>query len=329
MIRTLLYSLKDNTIQIDVPSDTWEAKINDPQYIMWVDMAGEASQEVIHILEEVFTYHPLVIQDAIEETHIPRVDDWETFIYLTLRCISGINADDLKIETPELDVFLGANYMITYHKANLVEVDSLFNQCKSDPRYYSDGASKLLYFLAEKLVNQYADVVEDLSDTIDQIEDDIFDRAQTDTLSDIFSLKRSLLLLRRTFLPQREIFNKIARGDLPIIPGEVNIYFRDIYDHMLRMELISESLRDLISSALDTYLSVVNNRMNDVMKMLTIITTLFMPITFITGFFGMNFFQASAGFGTWTGKLMFLIILAFLILVPAGMFLWMRKRTWM
>ena len=110
-------------------------------------------------------------------------------------------------------------------------------------------------------------------------------------------------------------------------PSEV--YFRDIYDHMLRMELISESLRDLASGALDTYLSVVNNRMNDVMKMLTIITTLFMPITFITGFFGMNFFQAGGTLGTWTGKLAFIIILAFLILIPAGMFMWMRKRKWM
>jgi len=148
-------------------------------------------------------------------------------------------------------------------------------------------------------------------------------------LEEIFTLKRSLLHLRRILMPQREVFNKLARGDDHVIDKQERVFFRDIYDHMVRLYDISESLRDLISGALETYLSVINNRMNDVMKTLTIITTLFMPISFLTGFFGMNFFAADPPFAGWTSQPMLVVLLCILVLLPVGMFIWMRSRRWM
>jgi magnesium transporter len=134
--------------------------------------------------------------------------------------------------------------------------------------------------------------------------------------------------MRRILLPQREVLNKLARDDYRVIDPKDRVFFRDIYDHLVRLHDLNESLRDLVSGALDTYLSVVNNRMNEVMKTLTIITTLFMPITFVTGFFGMNFFEPAAQLIGWTGEQALSITLGILLALPLFMYLWMRRRTW-
>ncbi len=134
--------------------------------------------------------------------------------------------------------------------------------------------------------------------------------------------------MRRILLPQREVLNKLARDDYNVIDPKDRIFFRDIYDHLVRLHDLNESLRDLVSGALDSYLSVINNRMNEVMKTLTLITTLFMPLTFITGFFGMNFFEPVAGLIGWTSRDAFYTTLLITALLPIGMYIWMRRRTW-
>lgn len=177
-------------------------------------------------------------------------------------------------------------------------------------------------------MTEYMPAVEEIDTAIDEIEDQVFDRPSPRTLERLFSLKRVLLAMRRILLPQREVLNKLARDDYRVIDPRDRIFFRDIYDHLVRLHDLNESLRDLVGGALDTYLSVVNNRMNDIMKTLTIITTLFMPITFITGFFGMNFFEPVANLTGWTTRLIFSLVMFVLLLFPFGMYLWMRRRTW-
>jgi len=135
-----------------------------------------------------------------------------------------------------------------------------------------------------------------------------------------------LLHLRRIIAPQREVLNKLARDDYAVIDASARVFFRDVYDHLVRLHDINESMRDLVGGALDTYLSVVSNRMNEVMKTLTIVTTLFMPLSFVAGFFGMNFFQAIAPLDVWTGKSAFLLAMAVMTLLPASMYLWIRRR---
>jgi magnesium transporter len=163
---------------------------------------------------------------------------------------------------------------------------------------------------------------------VDQIEDQVFDRPRREILEQIFALKRILLTMRRILLPQREVLNKLARDDYRVIDPRDRVFFRDIYDHLVRLHDLNESLRDLVSGALDTYLSVTNNRMNEIMKVLTVITTFFMPITFITGFFGMNFFEPVAHLIGWTGEQVFTAALAVMVGLPFFMYLWMRGRTW-
>jgi magnesium transporter len=239
------------------------------------------------------------------------------------------NAQEDVLQTHELDIFLGKHYLVTYQNIAIPVVDKVRQYLERDARFLQRGADHLFYKLADDLVGETLPVVDQMDDAIDTIEDRMFKGNNQQLLEEIFTLKRSLLHLRRILMPQRELFNKLARGDDHVIDEQERVFFRDIYDHMVRLYDISESLRDLISGVLETYLSVINNRMNDVMKTLTIITTLFMPISFLTGFFGMNFFAADPPFSAWTSEPMLIIVICIFVLLPISMFVWMRSRRWM
>ncbi len=172
-------------------------------------------------------------------------------------------------------------------------------------------------------------MAEEIDDEINLIEDHLFNDPEASLLEQIFSLKRDLLHLRRIIAPQREMVNKLARGDYAVIEPDARVYFRDVYDHFVRLYDIIENLRDLVAGALEIYLSVVSNRMNSVMKTLTVITTLFMPISFLAGFFGMNFFQPVIRLEAWTGWPAFVAALMVIILFPVLMLWWIRKNKWL
>jgi len=238
------------------------------------------------------------------------------------------NGDSWKTEVDELDIFLGQNYIVTHHDYPISAIDETWAACDRDPRNVQEGADHLLYKIADNLVAGYMPAVEKIDSAIDQIEDQVFDRPSPRTLEKLFALKRVLLAMRRILLPQREVLNKLARDDYKVIDPRDRIFFRDIYDHLVRLHDINESLRDLVGGALDTYLSVVNNRMNEIMKTLTTITVLFMPLTVLTGYFGMNFFEPLGTLKSWTTNPVFYLTLATIFILPIGMYIWMRRRTW-
>lgn len=240
-----------------------------------------------------------------------------------------IESDYKESEKILLDIFLGKHYLVTYQNISIPLVDKVRQYIERDARFLQRGADHLFYKLADDLVGETLPMVDLMDDAIDTIEDRMFKGSNQQLLEQIFTLKRSLLHVRRILMPQRELFNKLARGDDHVIDDQERVFFRDIYDHMVRLYDISESLRDLISGVLETYLSVINNHMNDVMKTLTIITTLFMPISFLTGFFGMNFFAADPPFSAWTSQSVLIIVLCIFVLLPVGMYIWMRSRKWM
>jgi len=327
MIRSLYYS-KSKPIRKDIPYAEFPKLIRDPRGLLWVDFADEPPESCLPILQA-FGFHPLAIDDALQQTHAPKLDDWGGYLYIVLNYMSiNENGKSWNTDIDELDVFLGQNYIVTHHDLPIPAIEETWSACDRDPRNVQDGADHLLYKITDYLVAGYMPAVEKIDDAIDQIEDQVFDKPSPRTLERLFALKRVLLAMRRILLPQREVLNKLARDDYRVIDPKDRIFFRDIYDHLVRLHDLNESLRDLVSGALDTYLSVVNNRMNDIMKTLTIITTFFMPITFVTGFFGMNFFGPVANLVGWTDRQVFSVTVALMLLFPFGMYLWMRRRTW-
>jgi len=327
MIRSLYYQPGKPTRK-DIPPQEYPKLIRDRRGLLWVNFSSEPAEACLPILEG-FQFHHLAIDDALQETHAPKLDDWGSYIYIVLNYMD-IKESDIYWETEidELDIFLGENYIVTLHDSPIPALDEVWSACDRDPRILQDGPDHLLYKIADGIVTGYMPTVEKIDAAIDQLEDEVFERPTPRTLERLFALKRLLQSMRRILLPQREVMNKLSRDDYKVIDPKDRIFFRDIYDHLVRLHDLNESLRDLTSSVLDTYLSVVNNRMNDVMKTLTIITTLFMPITFITGFFGMNFFEPVAGLTDWTARQVFMGTLGIMLLFPLGMFVWMRRRTW-
>ncbi|MBN8657416.1 MAG: magnesium/cobalt transporter CorA [Anaerolineae bacterium] len=327
MIRTLYYK-PGKPIRTNISPAEFPKLIRDRNSVLWVDFIAEPEEQAGPILRS-FGFHPLSIDDALQETHTPKVDDWGDYLYIVLSILNYKQENGMfESEVDELDVFLGKNYVITFHDQLLTAVEDTWIACQRDIRHVQDGADHLLYRIVDSLVMSYMPLVEKIDAQIDQIEDRVFDRPNPEILEQIFTLKRLLLTMRRILVPQREVLNKLARDDYRVIDPRDRVFFRDIYDHLVRLHDLNESLRDLVSGALDTYLSVTNNRMNEIMKVLTIITTFFMPITFITGFFGMNFFEPVAGLFGWTSQQAFTATMATIIGLPILMYFWMRGRTW-
>ncbi|GAB4452397.1 MAG: magnesium/cobalt transporter CorA [Anaerolineales bacterium] len=327
MIRSLYYA-PGAPLRTNIPPREFPKLIRNRRGLLWVDFSDEPPETCLPILAS-FGFHPLAIEDALQQTHSPKLDDWGEYLYIVLNYMSvAQNGGEWDTDIDELDIFLGRNYIVTHHDFPLPAVDETWTSCQRDPRTLQDGADHLLYKIADKLISAYMPAVEKIDETIDQIEDQVFDRPSPQTLERLFALKRTLLAMRRILLPQREVMNKLARDDFDVIDPRDRIFFRDLYDHLVRLHDLNESLRDLVGGALDTYLSVINNRMNDIMKTLTIITTLFMPITFITGFFGMNFFEPIANLTGWTTRPIFSLTVLIMLFFPFGMYLWMRRRTW-
>lgn len=322
-----LFRTRDGQYRLDLASDTFASALHDSQGLLWVDFDG-VTQDDERILDEVFKFHPLAIEDALSTQHIPKLDDWGAYLYLVLHAVS-FDRDADEVNTLELDVFLGKNFIVTHHDEPIAALARVWAICQRDERYLTNGPDHLLYEVADAVVADYLPVVEEMDDRLDEIENQVFDRPSPQILEELFTLKRALVRLRRIVGPQREVLNKLARDQFSMIDANDRVYFRDVYDHLVRLYDIVDSTRDLAGGALDTYLSVVNNKMNDIMKTLTVITTLFMPLAFVVGFFGMNFFQPATPLDIWTGQPAFVVTLIGMLLVPVGMFVWMRRRGWM
>jgi magnesium transporter len=324
-----IYYTAGGDILTEIGSEGYSAALQDTTGVLWVDFTGEEAKATEEILLTTFGFHPLAVDDALRETHVPKVDDWEKYLYIAMHAISYKSTSE-DIDTIELDIFLGKNYIVTHHDFPIKALDRVWDICHKDIRYFKRGADHVLYEIADGLIVDYMQVVEALDEEIERVEDIIFDNASTKIVQRIFTLKRTTLHLRRVLSPLREVLNKLARDDYDVIDARDRVYFRDVYDHLVRLHDISESLRDLVGGVLDTYLSVINNRMNDIMKTLTMITTIFMPISFLVGFYGMNFFQpTSEHLMRWTGTAAFIVMMVVMIGTPILMFTWMRQRRWM
>jgi magnesium transporter len=327
----MIYSMSyvpGEELRTNIPVKEYAAILKNPDALLWIDFDGEPDTSAEPILTGIFRFHPLAVDDALQETHTPKVDDWGEYVYIVLNAMVFNQDDGLSLTTKELDVFLGKNFVVTHHDNSIVPLEKARAACLRDKRYTSHGPDHLLYKIIDDLVTDYMPMIEAIDDQIDRVEDEVLVKAAPDTLERIFSLKRILLAMRRIITPQREVLNKLARDDFEVIDPHDRIFFRDIYDHLVRLHDVNESMRDLVTGSLDTYLSVVNNRMNDIMKTLTIITTIFMPISFITGFFGMNFFEPVAGLTNWTSRLAFGLALTVFVSLPISMLMWMKRRTW-
>ena len=309
------------------------AIIADPATVVWVDIydpedENGAHPEALQILQDVFGFHPLAVEDALVETHVPKVDDWGSYLYIVMHAVHFEHGKD-DLETRELDVFVGPNYLVTYRTQEIRALEQQWRITQRDPRHTRRGVDYLLYELCDAIATDYLPVMDTIDEAVDQVQDEVFERRDAHLVGRIFKLKRAVLNLRRVLSPQREVLNKLSRGDFAVIDERDRVYFRDVYDHFVRLVDLNESLRDVVGGVLDTYLSVTANRTNDIVKTLTIASLMFLPLTFVTGFFGMNFFGGSIELIFDAHKwLLFFVGMLIMIGMPVVMLMYIRRRGW-
>lgn len=316
----------------DLPASLIPEALSAASGLLWIDVedpGGADNAGVEALMRDVLRFHPLAIEDALKETHVPKIDDWGTYLYLVFSSIDfDPETDDLRLH--ELDIFLGPNYLLTYHNEPLAVLESFRKNVERDPLHrFQLGPDHLLYHLLDMAVAAYLPAIEHLDEAIDVAQDEVFDDPTPATLHTIFRVKRSASRVHRMIGPMREVLNRLARDPYPMIDERDRVYFRDVYDHLVRLHDVSESLRDLIAGALDTYLSVSSNRTNDIMKALTVVTVMFLPLSFLGGFFGMNFFGGTLEFESPLPKaFLFWCTITLMAATPWVMYRWVRRRGW-
>jgi magnesium transporter len=327
----ILARLADGTMRADVPTSELASLRADPNVMIWVDMMphGEEEQPAERLLLEQFGFHALAVDDALRETHVPKVDDWHDYIYVVLHAVR-FDPSSRRLHTQELDAFVGKNYLVTHRTEPISSLERVWSAVSLAPRRLASGCDNLLYQIFDSIVADYMPLVDQLDDWIDEVESEIFKKPTAQTLARIMRQKRRLVAMRRSLSALREVLNRLARDDYEVIDPQDRVYFRDVYDHVVRLYDIVESMRDLVSGSLDTYLSVTSNRINEIMKTLTIVNVIFLPLSFLTSFFGMNFFgEQFALHPGMLGGWIFWLTLALMMVVPPTIYMWMRLRKWL
>jgi magnesium transporter len=324
MIRIIKRTLEGD-VTVDLPLEALRAALDERGAMVWIDMMAPTHDEYHLILEQTFHFHPLAIEDTISDMHLPKVDDYGAYLYLVFHTVS-LGDQPMDLDTEEVDVFLGARYLITIHESTRRSIDRCWHTEYHTIHGLARSPALLLYELLDSQIDNYIPIIDAFEEKIEQLGDDIFAAGenQRSLLDRLLTAKSSALRLQRILAPQRELLNRLATTSYTVIRPEERIYFRDAYDHLARLANLSESMRDLSSSTIETHLALVNNRMNEVMKVLTIISTIFIPLSFIAGIYGMNFVYMPELEWRFGYLFVWLIFLA----VAATMLMFFRRRKW-
>ncbi len=291
---------------------------------IWIDVTGPSREDIEPLLEEWFRFHELAAEDALSPNTLPKYDSFARYDFFVFRTIA-FNVSGHRIESEKLSCFLGKNFLFTIHRNSLEAIDAIWNRIPQDQRIMQRGVDFVLYSVLDALVDQHFPLLEEIEDRLDEIHEVIFTSPAQTLLNELLHFKRDLNILRRQSLPQRELFNQISRGEAKFIRQEHLIYFRDLYDHMYRIGEFVADERDMATTTMEAYLSVVANRTNEIMKVLTIFSAILLPMNFIAGIYGMNFahmpeLRWQYGYA-WAVTLMVSVALA--------MFAWFWNKGWL
>jgi len=294
-----------------------------PTALHWLDLEDPTVQEAT-VLEDPFHFHPLAIEDCLSEIHHPKVDDYDDYLYLIVHGIR-FDAPTDQFVTRELDVFLGRNYLVTHHRGPMRSITAAREQCgKNLQAAMPRGVDFLLHQILDQMFEHYFPNLDAIEDKIQLVQVEVFEHATKETLDRIFVLKRDVAQLRRICTPQREIVHRLARGEFRVISPKAAIYFRDIYDNLYRIVDASYSYQDMMQGTLDAYLNAVNNRLNETMKRMTLLTAVLACLTVITGVYGMNFKHMPEL--EWRYGYVWAILL--MLALPSTLIYWFRRKGW-
>ncbi|WP_026679312.1 magnesium/cobalt transporter CorA [Fictibacillus gelatini] len=314
MIRTLAVTT-DHEILTDVPLNS----LDDERIAWyWVDFHQSNEKEAL-LLKSHFHFHPLAIEDCLHFLQRPKVEYYGNHNFLV---IHSIHPETLELR--EVDVFIGENYVVSFHFDDLSEINAAWDFFSHDPNPVETSPMEVVYKIMDKLVDTYFPIVHDIEDRLDEIEKKSKNQSLDALIKEVFEIRSDLLQLRHSVVPMRDLLYRILESKRFIIQDEKRAYFQDIYDHLIKLADMVDSNREVTADFRDSYISLTSYRMNSIMKTLTVITTIFMPLTFIAGVYGMNFKnmpELNWHYG-------YFIILGVMLIIGFLMYAWFKAKGW-
>ncbi len=294
--------------------------------ITWINVEGLHETKILEQLGANFGMHPLILEDILNTAQRPKIEDLGKYIFIVLKMFNNHEDKAEELESEQVSIILGSNYVVSFWEKEGKTLDPIRERIRSGKgRLRKMGPDYLTYAIIDAIVDSYFIVLEQLGEKIEFYEDTLVSKPTPQTLQAIQHLKREMIILRKSVWPLREIVGFLERTESNLLDDSVGIYFKDVYDHTIQLIDTIETFRDTLSAMLDIYLSSISNKMNEVMKVLTVIATLFMPLTFLAGVYGMNFtFMPEL---KWEyGYLMFWILIAITVVL---MLIYFRKKKWL
>jgi magnesium transporter len=287
---------------------------------VWTDFSSPTREEAA-LLTGVFRFHALAVEDCDSRRQQPKIEDYHDYVFLL---VHGVHPESSAREfrTRRLSLFVGRNFLVTFHRDKSRSVEHTLETVRRNPRAMADGPDELLAAILDFQVDQYIAVLENFEKKLDEIENRIFGVSSREVLADVLAFKRSLVRLRRIAGYQRDVVIRLVRRDFPMIDEKSVHALRDVQDHLVRVTDLADTYRELVSGALEAHLSMVSQRTNDVMRVLTVVSTLFIPLTFLVGVYGMNFDHMPEL--RW--RYGYFLVWALMIGIAGGMYLYFRRR---
>jgi len=306
-------------VATDLTYESAVAFFNSSQGLLWVDLPNPSIPQLERVIAD-FALHPSLSGDWATVRHRPKAREFDNYLLVVLNCI-----DDSLQDARSLFVIVGRNLLLTMHREAIGPLDALMKECDRDSPPMARGADYMFLKLADDIVDRFFPALDKIDGRVGYIESRVLNEGRERILNHLFLLKRQCLYLRKLLGPLRDVFSTLSRMDSKFVRPMLRSQFLMIYDHTLRLFETVDTYRDLLSSALEVYLSAQSNRMNEIMKTLTIIATIMMPLTVITGIYGMNF----PGIPEFKWKLGYQAVLAVMAVITVGMLVWFRKRRWL
>jgi magnesium transporter len=282
------YLDSEENLKTGLNDDEIKNAIESKTGMLWVDIEGDA-EDGIRVMRDLFNFHRLAIDDCVATlVHPPKVDNFQDHIFLIVHGINYTAETDI-VETSQVELFIGQNFVVSHHSLPMYSCNAVQQLVEEDTYPLKRGADFLAHQIIDTIIDNVMPTIDIMNDVADDIEEEAVHNPRRETLEAILKLKRSAMRLHRVMAPQREILNRFSRREFSVISEEAQIFYRDIYDHLVRIEELNMNIRERTDNALSTYMSSIANRQNETMKVLSIVAAIFLPLSLLAGIYGMNF----------------------------------------
>lgn len=322
MIRSFIFK-NGRLVERDLEPDLLRLVLYDDDVQLWVDLESPTDKESKDILETVFNFHPLAIEDCITVSERPKVDEYETCIFLVLH---AVDYSSHEFKTTEINLFTGRNFLVTFHRDPLRGINATMDAVLKNSSTVARAPDRLAYSIIDRMLENYEPALDDLSKDFAEIEKEIFSTQTTDFLTRVLPVKTEVQRLRSIIGPQREVLSRIAHGEFAIVRKHLLPYFRDLLNRLERIHDLADGYRDTLNNLLQVHLSIQQMHVNQVIKVLTVLATLSLPIVAVASYYGMNLKLPEHELSGWRAHAWALGVTA---LITSFLYFWLRRKKWM